>query len=376
MKIAYCQISAHQSFVGAYGTYCREPIIDKYGALLTALDNQPIKSICEKIEGKYNYIIRNKLEQILKYLSGKGIECLIFPEYSIPATSLDLLYNFSQLEKCICIAASHTIQGIYDEIYKSINMEINLDRDLGMSCCPIILPSNKTIPVLKQYKSKWESNMNTDRDEYSHSKGIIYIPYDSNQQIAVVVCIDALKIDVDTTKAKLLIVPAATPSIGQFRNKFESYLSRDLPTVFCNHYEYGGSTIYCHVPSESNIPFADSTKFIQLGAFEEAIIIASIDINSHTLSVKSANSKCLAIINNIIPIYYRENANSLVLMDKMTTAVKTQDFPELAKLINLLFIKDNGLLMKYKSYLQENIQNRGMSLEKIASWLQYIYINE
>lgn len=375
MRIAYCQISAHQSYVGAYGSYCKEPIIDKEGALLTRLDHHLIKNVCDKIEEKYSDITKNKLIQILKSLSGKEVDCVVFPEYSIPATSLDVLYEFAQRENCICIAASHTIQGIYEDIYKKINLKVDLNRDLGMSCCPIIFPSNQTIPVFKKYKSKWESNMNTEDEKYSNSSGIVYVPFNS-QQIAVAICIDALKTDVDPSKIKLLIVPAASPSTGQFKNKFEGYLSRNLPTVFCNHYQYGGSTIYCHVPIESNAPFVDTTQFIQLGTDEEAIVIANIDISSHILPSHSVDTKCLASIENILPIYYRENANSIALMDKMETAISESNFDELNELISLLLFQDGGLLNKYKNYLLENIKNRSLTLKKIANWLQFIYINE
>lgn len=376
MKIAYCQIGVHPSFVGPYGAYCKEPFIDESGPLLTTLKDQNIKEICEKIDEKYHIITRIKIGQILKSLRGKGVECLVFPEYSVPATSLDILYDFAQSENCICVAASHSIQGIYKEIYESINLNINLDSTIGMSCCPVILPSKTSIAVLKKYKSKWETNMKVGEEEYAINNGVAYIPYNGHEQIAVVICIDALKTDIDSKKAKLVVVPAATPSMGPFNNKFESYLAKDIPSVFCNHYQYGGSTIFCHAPKQSNIPFADATKFIPMTKYEEAVALADIDIYSHTLTVKSSNTKCLAAIKKIIPIYYRENTNSLGLMDKVAEAIRRHDYKELLHLINLFDVKNDGLLAEYKNYLYENIKGQSLSFDQITSWVDYIYINE
>ena len=50
LKIAYCQISAHPAYCGANGNFCREPVYDAGGAVLTeTLQIGTVNEICEKI---------------------------------------------------------------------------------------------------------------------------------------------------------------------------------------------------------------------------------------------------------------------------------------------------------------------------------------
>lgn len=243
MRVAYCQIGSHPAYIGRYGTYCKEAFIDSNGSILGQSREKTIEDICKKIESQYYSVFSNKLEQVLNSLTAQGIELLVFPEYSIPASSLYQLYEFSSRENCICVAASHTVQTINSPIYDKINMTIDIDKAISLSCCPIIFPNGNTVPVFKKYKSKWESNMGVEEEEYVLGQDVSYINY-NNEKIAITICIDALKTSIEP-KTKLIITPAASPSTGEFRNKFESYLSQDIPSIFCNTCEYGGSTIYC-----------------------------------------------------------------------------------------------------------------------------------
>ena len=109
MKIAYCQISAHPTFIGNHGSYCREPFFGKNDPLLTKSSEKQIYELCDKIEKRYHMIFLDKLTQVLESISGLGIECLVFPEYTIPAQCLNKLNEFSRKENCICVCASHTV---------------------------------------------------------------------------------------------------------------------------------------------------------------------------------------------------------------------------------------------------------------------------
>lgn len=125
LRIAYCQISAHPAYCGANGNFCREPVYDAGGAVLTETSQiGTVNEICDKIYGLYTKKFCLKIQHLLQTLKREEIDILVFPEYTVPAECLPLLYEFCQSQNCICIAASHTVQQIHQPIYKSINLNI------------------------------------------------------------------------------------------------------------------------------------------------------------------------------------------------------------------------------------------------------------
>lgn len=150
LRIAYCQISAHPAYCGANGNFCREPVYDAGGAVLTETSQiGTVNEICDKIYGLYTKKFCLKIQHLLQTLKREEIDILVFPEYTVPAECLPLLYEFCQSQNCICIAASHTVQQIHQPIYKSINLNIGPESN-NFSCCPVIFPDGKTEVLFKQ----------------------------------------------------------------------------------------------------------------------------------------------------------------------------------------------------------------------------------
>ena len=182
LRIAYCQISAHPAYCGANGNFCREPVYDAGGAVLTEISQiGTVSEICDKIYGLYTKKFCLKIQHLLQTLKREEIDILVFPEYTVPAECLPLLYEFCQSQNCICIAASHTVQQIHQPIYKSINLNIGPERN-NFSCCPVIFPDGKTEVLFKHYKSKWEANMGV--EEYpTEEKSFTFICKDRKRSI-------------------------------------------------------------------------------------------------------------------------------------------------------------------------------------------------
>ncbi|MCL1999499.1 MAG: hypothetical protein FWG65_12110 [Turicibacter sp.] len=375
MKIAYCQLSALPAYNGKYGTYCKEPCIDTEGAILGSINDRTIENICKKIETQYNEIFMNKLDSILTALSNKDIELLVFPEYSVNASSLQRIHNFAISEKCICVAASHSVQADYDSIYSNINMIIDIEKSISMSCCPVILPDGKTIPVFKKYKSKWESNMEVESDEYELGEDVNYIIY-GDKKMAISVCIDALRTSINPNKCNLVIAPAASPSTGEFKNKFASYLSQDIPSIFCNAFEFGGSTVYCHAPKEHNIPYTNANCIIETAKFEEVVVIADVEIADHTLKRKTVNTRELIKINEILPILHKDNLDQITLRDNIKNSANNNERENLRSLVDNFANTAKGIIAEQKNYLSRNINSNSIKLERIANEVNYIEIND
>lgn len=374
LRIAYCQISAHPAYCGPSGNYCREPIYSSQGTILNEISHiDSVHNICTQIQEVYIGKFKFKTQQLLHKLKGKKIDILVFPEYTIPVECLEMIYDFCQMENCACIAASHTVQYSNQKIYEYIQMDIPLEECINMSCCPIILPNKTTKYFFKRYKSKWEANM--DNEEYMSKDDIFSFNY-NGQKVTVLLCIDALHIDIDKKQTDILIVPAATPSDGSFKNKFESYLTKEIPTIFCNFYSYGNSTVYCSVPQNTNLPYAEKTHLTKASAYEEAIIIAEIYETAQATKVHTINTTIPAQISEVLPILYRDDNSEQKTWSLLSDYSQKREFDKLDSIIRSFSSSKDGLIAKKKVYLSAGIRDRTLTFAQIESLSEFIYVND
>lgn len=374
LRIAYCQISAHPAYCGPSGNFCKEPIYSSNGAILNNVTHiSEVYKICRQIQDLYVDKFRFKMQQLLHSLKGKNIDIIVFPEYTIPAECLNLIYDFCQTENCICIAASHTVQQSYESIYKYIHMDISLEDSINMSCCPIIFPRENTRFFFKHFKSKWEANMGI--GEYDSSDNIFTFTY-KEQRVTVLLCIDALHIDVDKKQTDILVVPAASPSDGSFKNKFESYLTKEIPTVFCNFYSYGNSSVYCSVPKNTNLPYAEKTHITKTAAYEEVVIIVDIDETAQVTKAHTINTTVPITTIGILPVLYRDDNSEQKLWDQLKHFSQEKDYNKLASICSIFSTSEHGIIAKKKNYLCSGIRERTLTFSQIDSSSEFIYIND
>lgn len=374
LRIAYCQISAHPAYCGPSGNYCKEPVYSSQGTILNDISHiSNVYSICNQIQEVYIAKFKFKIQQVLHKLKGKKIDILVFPEYTIPAECLPLIYDFCQEETCVCIAASHTVQQSNQEIYEYIKMDISLEDCINMSCCPVIFPNNVTKHFFKRYKSKWEANM--DNEEYMSKNDIFTFDF-NEQKITVLLCIDALHIDVDQKQTDILIVSAATPSDGSFKNKFESHLTKEIPTIFCNFYLYGNSTVYCSVPKNTNLPYAEKTHLTKTSAYEEAVIITEIYETAQAIKTHTINTTVPVQISEILPILYRDDNSEQKVWGLLSNYSQKKEYDKLKSVIDSFRSLEDGIVAKKKIYLSTGIRERTLSFSQIESLSDFIYIND
>lgn len=373
LRIAYCQISAHPAYCGANGNFCREPVYDAGGAVLTETSQiGTVNEICDKIYGLYTKKFCLKIQHLLQTLKREEIDILVFPEYTVPAECLPLLYEFCQSQNCICIAASHTVQQIHQPIYKSINLNIGPESN-NFSCCPVIFPDGKTEVLFKHYKSKWEANMGV--EEYpTEEKSFAFICKD--QKVTVLLCIDALHIDVDEKKTDVVIVAAASPSDGLFGNKFENYVSKEIPTIFCNFYLYGKSTIYASLPKNTNVEYAEKTHITKTGAKEEVVVIAEINTDCQATKVHTINPTVPVNVCKVLPILYRDDNSEQKLWSQLKHFAQIQDYCKLDSCQRAFVQTADGIISQKKKYLCTGIHEQTLFYPRIVELSDFIYIND
>lgn len=374
LRIAYCQLSAHPAYCGSNGNYCKEPIYSSDGLVLSdAICVDKIYKICRQIHELYINRFKYKIQQLLYTIKNKNIDILVFPEYTIPAECLKLIYDFCQAENCVCIAASHTVQQSNEDIYKDINMDISIDESINKSCCPIIFPGENTSCFFKRNKSKWEANMEVEPPIPSENAFTFNF---KEQKVTVLLCIDALHIDVDKKTTDILIVPAASPSDGSFKNKFESHLTKEIPTIFCNFCSYGKSTVYCSVPKLTNLAYAEQTHITKTAPYEEVVVIVDLDMSAQVTKVHSINTTNPINIAEVLPIFYREDGAEQKMWDMLRIASEKKNYGDIDKISKSFLIEESGILSKKKSYLCSGIRERTLSYSQIVNSSQFIYIND
>lgn len=374
LKIAYCQISAHPAYCGPSGNYCKEPVYSSQGTILNEISHVGnVYNICSQIQEVYTEKFKFKIQQVLHGLKGKKIDILVFPEYTIPAGCLSMIYDFCQEESCVCIAASHTVQQSNQDIYEYIKMDIPLENSINMSCCPVIFPNKVTKHFFKRYKSKWEANMGS--EEYMSKNDIFTFNY-NGQKVTVLLCIDALHIDVDKKQTDILIVSAATPSEGTFKNKFESHLTKEIPTIFCNFYSYGNSTVYCSVPKNTNLPYAEKTHITKTVANEEVVVIVDVDETTQATKMHTINTSVPVKVSGILPILYRDDNSEQKLWDQLKTLSQKKDYSKLEAISKSFRVSEGGVIAKKKSYLCSGIFERTLPFSHIEDASEFVYIND
>lgn len=375
LRIAYCQISAHPAYCGPNGNLCKEPVYCMDGPIFTEFKHiNEIDKMCTKIEDLYIDKFTFKIEQLLLSLKDKNIDVIVFPEYTIPAECLKPLYDFCQSQKCICIAASHTIQQSHQSIYEYIGMDISVNDCINMSCCPVIFPENRTRFFFKRHKSKWEANMTV---EECQSKDDNIFTFNCKQQkVSVLLCIDALHIDIDKKSADILIVPAASPSDGQFKNKFESYLAKEIPTVFCNFYSYGKSTVFCSVPQNTNLPFAEKNNFTKTAPNEEVVVIVDVNESSQATKSHTINTTTSIAVNHVLPLLYRDNNSEQRTFECIKEYAKSKNYEKLLEICPNISTSSQGITSKKNYYMCSEISERNISFEKTMMYSEFVSIND
>lgn len=107
LRIAYCQISAHPAYCGANGNFCREPVYDAGGAVLTETSQiGTVNEICDKIYGLYTKKFCLKIQHLLQTLKREEIDILVFPEYTVPADVCLYCMNFAKV-KTVFVSRHH-----------------------------------------------------------------------------------------------------------------------------------------------------------------------------------------------------------------------------------------------------------------------------
>lgn len=263
------------------------------------------------IHESYSRMLNKKLDHILRTCFEKKVDLITFPEYSIPASCLEIIKTYAEKGITI-IAGSHTVLTGNKDSYDKVGLDID-PKNKGKSICPIFFSDTRVEYIEKLTKSKAENKMKLgDRwDLKSFEKD------GKKFNFTIFLCIDFIY-DTDKHRNKLvkqkhfddsdfIVVPSYSPVVQDFENRAWSIIKRYYkPVIYTNVAAGGNSKIYCHFEQESS--FVDSSGSYKVPQNEEAIVI--VDLNVHgQFSRKPTSFKKYFTSNQIavLPFIYSFN---------------------------------------------------------------------
>ncbi len=262
-----------------------------YGLAYLPLDSDKVKNILSEVKRSYSDFMNKKIKIILEFCAKKGVDLVVFSEYSIPAECLPRIKEISKSRNINVIAGSHSVVAENYEYYKKIEMagwdKTTKEEMLRKAISPIFHASGEVTYV--------EKFIQTQRMDHDFTPGelwkIIKFKKESKEyNVAVFICIDFLE-EKNRNRAMLLdglpeidfiVVPAYTTRTDYFENLATNYSQGyKKPVVFVNAYDKGGTRIYCHIDLATKQQLYtvndDNLGTFKLSEKEEGIIIADID---------------------------------------------------------------------------------------------------
>lgn len=245
-----------------------------------------------ELRQQYQHMLTAKLRHVLDFACEKGVDILVFPEYSIPCDLLRFVRDSAM--KMLIIAGTHTVDQRCMRGCAKLGFDV-VQEDIGMALCPIFKPGGEAVTLHKRAASKWEEATLIPGRRWApiqfEKDGVSYL-------IVVDVCVDFVSpaqnsfdghegqatISELEEQASLTIhvVPSLTPRpADDFEPEARKRAKRqDHLVVFANGASYGGSRIFFDNPRGSRLPLQDPLGSWTAASNEELLIGVHIDPRS------------------------------------------------------------------------------------------------
>lgn len=305
---------------------------------------------------------RNRIGRILSNISrlDRSVDFLIFPEYAVHQSMLDMFYEYSDKYECICLVNYYEVNKRAN-ITKIIfpNKYLNGEREFDQYK---LLPSDGDVDLLRKtdalfdrasvencfYRFFWDKKVG--KESIRH-------------YFQVFNCIDYLQFSndyVDMENPGLIFIPACTNGVSEFyaigdlllRKSLVGVAKKSLISVFCNNSHMigaddvgkGGSCIIASKSKQASV-LMDSSK--------ECVLIA--DTNCLTQKVQptligAANTS----INSVVMLEVDENADLIEYepSGKSLPVINPNIFNEL-RLNRYYFLYRSASYVKLKKLLKD-----------------------
>lgn len=318
-RLGLAQISVNPAYADELVSCIQEPNFPtengKTGLFsISGLDE--IARLQQNIGEKYVAHLNRKVESVVRFASSKGVELLVFPEYSIPPETLPLCHALSEELGIALIAGSHviTLTESAQQTYRNLDLVFDVgvtprEERVRQAACIAFVPRQKPIAFVKYSRSKWEQPYLIKGDPTSHA-------FEMNTkrgpiEVQVLICIEALSGKQPKEKhtiPRLVAITAFTPKIDPFHDEGKRNLLKGKCTLFANVAEFGGSRIFARAET-AGLWFTekDGSKPIPKGS--EGLLVIEADLEKQ-FEVRQSLMEHTAVTDlRVFPILYTADSH-------------------------------------------------------------------
>ena len=243
----------------------------------------------------------------------KGVEILIFPEYSVPAETLPLCKKLADELGVLIVAGTHVVtasqaaRSVYEQLqFPSQYVDGNQldDTAVRQAVCVVLEPHSRPVVFGKRVLAKWESQLVGSQKPIEDCRVDVK---SGKLQLNILICIEALGDGAIKTEIShlpsLTVIPALSPKVEPFHSKARLLRLNEVCTLFANIAEFGGSKIFMHT-GNAGIWFTDGEGTEALKSLEEGLVIADIDLQRQYQVRDSTKTRSPVRSVSVYPILY------------------------------------------------------------------------
>lgn len=365
LKVAIAQILYKPCYVSGTTDYLIEPFGDN-STSISNLSFPKDKKFCQRYREKYISWLRAKIINIVKYCSEGHVDILVFPEYSIPVELLAEIENELKQSELIVVAGTHLVTS------KNIQLPHNYPKQkdiINHAICPVIASNGMLGYTAKTVQSQWEVGLKT---ELSADVPIIVSP---KCNLAIEICIEALMVSksLQTHDNTVCIIPSYSPTTIPFYNNAVLNRYNEVPTLYANSANLGGSSIYAAFSPHDPHWFLDGDHTVPVPKNEEAIIVVSLDLSKMAKSSGTVISHPAAQIDSVVNILYRQNSRDKIMIDCWESIVDCDAFRRVQSEFPTSL---DSITFKKIDYLSRIAERGLLTEETLSNTLSFVSINQ
>jgi len=312
-RLGLAQISVNPAYADELVSCIQEPTFpaesEKTG-LFAISGLEEIGRLQQNLGEKYVAHLNRKVESVVRFASGNGVELLVFPEYSIPPETLPLCHALSEDLGIALIAGSHviTLSESAQQIYRDLDLVFEgggkpPEERVRQAACIVFVPKQKPVGFVKYLRSKWEAYLIKGTPtfhafEMNTKRGRI--------EVQVLICIEALSGKQPKEKhtlPRLVAITAFTPKADPFHDEGKRNLLRGKCTLFANVAEFGGSKIFARADNTS-LWFTEKDGSKAIPKASEALLVIEADLEKQ-FEVRQLVTEHTAVTDlRVFPVLY------------------------------------------------------------------------
>ncbi len=368
VKIAFAQIYYKPAVILDSHNLLVEPLYSSFREKHTSISLMEFRGaprISSELLEDYLSWLRAKIKAIIEKSIKLNVDLLVFPEYSIPAELLNDVCNMTKNTNICIVAGTHMVTENVTKLPEGYPEIKNYKR---CAMVPIIQDGKIRHYSFKKFLASAE------RNDIKIPKEPVSDVFDmGDYTLTIKVCIEAL-VDTETVAdcdKNILVIPSLSHNIEPFRALQILAKYKEIPVIYVNIANYGGSVISGPYATEGKHWFVEGVNSSPIPKGCEALVTATLDVDAMRYSVGTALLPRAIELNEVLPLLYREKEADNELMEQIKHCIKNQSVCELSSHVHA----KESIIGTVIKRLQHDEQQGILDEDSLSTCLDYVKIN-